>query len=368
MKQINIIILSAIVFFCFFSACTKIQDGFLSPYIVYPVKEFSFVRGRVTTSTVLNFDGSAAPLNVQAVHYYDSTGKTVDNIFFKKYLVGIWTEVYNPLTDKDYASISAKRSVDSLPPIYINPSNGQIATNSGSINLPLGWYTIDMQVTNSAGTSLLKNAVKITISDGKAIELDPETGAFSNSLLRAGSGSGAGALGGANNGVFFNGQNNPYDQYTLTRIADTPNIFILKVTDRDGVPFSPKSGEIMKRPGSGLNPNPPFLQNLQDYAPDTYVATDTAMSIRFPLVPFPLASLGNGFNMYYVIKSNFVSIDSTSAWSSNTAGNFYKGITDSHYKGVYTNGRFDYSIRVPMRIFVPGKYMLSVKVLNSTHK
>ena len=91
--------------------------------------------------------------------------------------------------------------------------------------------------------------------------------------------------------------------------------------DKNGVPFNPKTGEFTKRPNSGLNPNPPFLQNLQDYAPDTYVTTDTAISIKYPLVPFPIVTLGNGFNMYYRIPSQFVHIDSTSTWSANTGGN-----------------------------------------------
>ena len=113
--------------------------------------------------------------------------------------------------------------------------------------------------------------------------------------------------------------------------------------------------------------NPPFLQNLQDYAPDAYIATDTSISIRFPLVPFPIISLGNGFNMYYRIPTQYVHIDSTSAWASNNGG-YYQGTTDSHYKGVYTNGLYDYSIRVPLRIWVPGAYEMSIKILNATHQ
>lgn len=43
----------------------------------------------------------------------------------------------------------------------------------------------------------------------------------------------------------------------------------MKIMDKIGVAFNPKRGEIIKRPQTGINPNPPFLQNLQDYAPDT---------------------------------------------------------------------------------------------------
>jgi hypothetical protein len=187
-------------------------------------------------------------------------------------------------------------------------------------------------------------------------------------LLRAGTASSPGAAAGSNNGVLFGGNNNPFVEYTITRFADTPNVFIYKLMDKNGVVFNPKAGEIAKRPNAGLNPNPPFLQNLQDYAPDTYSATDTAMVLKYPLVPFPIASLGNGYNMYYCIPSQYVKIDSTTSWASNTAGNFYKGTADSRYKGVYKLDRFDYAYRTPMRIQVPGAYLLQVKLLNATHR
>jgi hypothetical protein len=72
--------------------------------------------------------------------------------------------------------------------------------------------------------------------------------------------------------------------------------------------------------------------------------------------------------MYYEINASAVTIDSTSAWSGNTAGIFYQGTSDSHYRGTYATGKYDYTIRVPMRIQVPGSYQLTVKILNTTHR
>ena len=361
-------IFSAIVFTVFLPACTKYQDGFLSPYVQYAVNEFSIVRGRVSTSYSLITDGSNIPMHVEWTHIYDSTGKIVDDMFLKKYPVEIWTAAYDPNTDKDFASITAKRGVDSLPPIVVNASNGTISSNSASLNLPLGTYTMDLQVTNSAGTEELKNIMKINIVDGKPLETTPEVGNFSLSLLKAGTASGVGALGGSNNGTLFNGVNNPFVDFSVTRLADAPNLLTIKVTDASGTPFNPKAGEIAKRPNSGLNPNPPFLQNLQDYAPDTFTASDTAMSLKFPLVPFPITSLGNGFNMYYRIPTRYVQIDSTSGWTSNQEGNFYQGKFDSHFLGTYVNDQFDYAVRIPLRIQVPGMYQININLLNATHR
>lgn len=367
-KIILATIIAGTIFMGAFTSCTKIQNGFISPYIQYAVNEFSFVRGRVASSYSLIPDGSNIPLHVKWTHIYDSTGKIVDDIFRKKYLVGIWTAAYNPLTDKDYASIFAKRATDSLPPIVVNEANGTISSNSGSFNLPLGTYTMDLEVSNSAGTQELKSIMKLRITDGAAVEISPQTGNFSLGLLVANTAGGPGAAGGSNNGLAFNGPNNPFVVYKVTRLADTPNVFIIKITDRNGVPFNPAAGEIAKRPNGGLNPMPPFLQNLEDYAPDTYVATSTALTIKYPLTPFPIVSLGNGFNMYYRIPTRFVAIDSTSAWSSNPSGNFYKGTADSHYLGVYTLNKYDFSLRIPLRIQVPGSYELDIKFLHITHR
>jgi len=372
MKQFKKIIAAAVLLLIISSvvlvSCTKYGDGFLSPTVQYAVNEFTITRGRVATSYSLITDGSSVPMHVKWVHIYNDAGNIVDTLFSKKYVVPIWTAAYNPVTDVTYATIMAKRSVAQMTPITVNESNGTIEANSATIFLPVGGYTMDLEVSNAAGTQIMPKIMKVIINDGIALETSPEQGAFSTSLLIAGSASGAGALGGANGGTLFNGVNNPYISYSVTRYADTPNIFVLKVADKNGVLYNPKLGEIAKRPNTGLNPNPPFLQNLQDYAPDTFTATDTEISLKYPLVPFPIASLGNGFNMYYRIPTAFTAIDSTTAWTSNTAGNFYKGTTDTHYKGVYTAGRFDYSLRIPMRIQVPGAYLMSIKILNNTHK
>ena len=364
MKTFKKIILAAILagtlLTTAFTSCTKIQNGFISPYIQYAVNEFSFVRGRIAKSYSLIPDGSTNPIHVKWTHIYDSTGNIVDDIFRKKYRVEVWTSAYDPLNDITYASIFAKRGIDSLPPIVVNEANGTITTNSGSFNLPLGSYTMDLEVSNSAGTQELKNILKINILDGKGLETAPEIGTFRNQLAIAGAA--APVLN------IFNLDNNPFCDYTVTKFADTPNILILKVMDRNGVPFSPLKGEITKRPDVGLNPKPPFLQNLQDFSPDTYIATDTAMIARYPLTPFPIAELANGFYEYYNILSTHISIDSTSNWSSNTPGIFYKGPADPHYLGVYANGRYNYYLRIPLRIQVPGAYEVAVKVLNLTYR
>lgn len=351
-----------------FSGCTKVEKGFLSPTQQYAVNQFTIIRGRVSTSYSLINDGSSVPMKIKWTHIYDSTGKIVDDMFSKKYPVGIWTASYNPEKDKTFGDITAKRTIAELEPILVNEANGTIVSNEATLNIPLGRYTMDLEVSNVAGTLTLKKIMQLNIVDGIALAMDPDPGAFSLGLLKAGTAGGPGAAAGGNNGLQYNGANNPFVQYTITRFADTPNVVIFKIMDKNGVVFNPKAGEIAKRPNGGLNPNPPFLQNLQDYAPDTFNATDTSLNLKFPLVPFPINSLGNGFNMYYRIPTKFVTIDSTTAWSGNTINNYYKGASDPHYLGVYTNDLYDFSLRIPLRIFVPGSYFVSIKFLGIKHR
>jgi len=364
MKKKNIFNLSFYLLlfsiFCLAISCTKVDKGYLSPTMAFSVSQFTVVMGRAASSYSLVSDGSTIPLTIKLLHVYDANGTIVDDIFNKTYPVSIWTAAYDPTTDNTYAKIMAKRTVVQMTPITINETSGTVQATPATVYLALGSYTIDIQVTNVVGTQVLKKIMTINLVDGKTIETTPETGSYSLSRLFANTATGAGTL--------FGGNNNPFVVETITRVADTPNALVIKVMDKNGVAFSPKKNEIMKRPNSGLNPIPPFLQNLQDYAPDTYVTTDTDMSINFPLVPFPIVSLGNGFNMYYRIPTAFAHIDSTSAWSANAAGTFYTGTGDTHFKGYYKDNLYDYAFRIPLRVQVPGSYLITLKLLNVMHR
>jgi hypothetical protein len=351
---------SLLICFLVFLGCKKYDSAFLSPTLSYALSEFTITKGRTTQSFSMVLDGSTLPVKVKWLHIYDATGKNVDSIFSKKYPTPVWITAYDPTVDKTFAQIMAKRGVADIEPINILEANGSVIATPATVYIPAGVYSVDIQVSNKAGTRTFNKMITLNIKDGKTVETTPETGSYSLGTLLANTPTGG--------PVHFNGNNNPFVIETITRFADTPNIMIVKVQDKDGVLFNPKNNEIMKRPNSGLNPNPPFLQNLQDYAPDTFTATDTALVLRYPLVPFPIATLGNGFNMYYRMPTQFVTIDSTTAWTSNVAGNYYLGVTDSRYKGVYTDGRYDYSIRIPMRIQVPGAYILNIKLLNVKRK
>ncbi|MGN6402871.1 MAG: hypothetical protein ACTHMD_20610, partial [Flavisolibacter sp.] len=89
--------------------CTKYEKGFLSPYFQYPISEYTIAKGRAFTSDAITPDGSSIPFKAEIVHVYDATGNIVDDVFFKKYPVSVWTAAYNSGTDTTAALIAAKR-------------------------------------------------------------------------------------------------------------------------------------------------------------------------------------------------------------------------------------------------------------------
>ena len=113
--------------------------------------------------------------------------------------------------------------------------------------------------------------------------------------------------------------------------------------DKNGVPFNPTANEIIRRPYPGLNPPQPYLQTLQDYA-SSYSATNSTMNFVYGLTPFPFVSLGNGFNYYYRIPTQFFHLDGEpdGMWSSNPRLNF--------------------------QIFVPGTYEVVFQFTDVTHR
>lgn len=370
MKRNKLIVLLLLLFITAVAvySCTKVGNGFISPTMQYNTKLVSIPKGQIVKSTAIVPDGSDIPLNVRWTHIYDSTGKIVDDIFNKTYPIDVWSSAYNPATDTTFSLIMAKRVTSQITPVIVIPESGIIQSTSASIYIPAGRYTMDIEVTNAAGTLELKKAMTLNFYDGPTLMMDDGGYTFSFGRLIANTATGAANTG---NVGFYAGLNSPYVIKTVTKISDQGNQVIVKITDRNGVVFNPRLGEIAKRPRAGVNPVPPYLGNLQDYTKDTYVANDTAMTFKYPLTPFPIAPFdGNGYNMYYRIPAAFVTIDSATTFTPGQIGPgiYYKGTADPHYLGTFKNDLYDFSVRIPFRIFVPGSYYINLKLLPVVHR
>lgn len=326
MKKIIYFVILTLSGVCLAISCKKLENGFLSKLIHYSQDPMYIPKGRVFVSLPILPDGSTLPMHIELLHIYDTkTGNIVDDIFSKKYPVTTWTAAYNSKTDTTLALIQAKQKIVEMPAFSINDASGQLQSNSGALNLPGGDYVFDLKISNINGSNIYPKV-------GHFVLVDTTT---------------------------FDNYNTQYDRLykvgdesvtklaqkptvTITRTADAPNVVIFKILDKNGVPFNPQANEIVRRPNPGVNPNPLFLQTLQDYSAG-YTLTSSTMNFQFGVIPFPLFSLGNGFNYYYRIPTQFFHLDGEpdGMWSLNPRSSF--------------------------RIFVPGTYEVTFQFTDVTH-
>lgn len=331
MKSIYTVI--AFVVFIGMTGCKKLPDGFLSDSVRYEENPIIIQKGRVKVSSALNLDGSAKPVSVKLLHIYEkATGKNVDDIFSKKYTLKTWTALYDPKTDTTLELIRAKQADAEITPIVINNISGQVEANFTTVNIPSGNYVFDLEIANGAGRKVYEKIGEIELKDAKPYEAHPEIGTPYTRMIKVGNEAQGTSL--------FT------PLVSIQRTADAPDKVIVKMTDKNGVPFNPKSGEIIRRPNTGNNPVPPFLQTLQDYSLKTELFDDR-MEFTYGVVPFPLNSLGNGFNIYYRIPSQYLSHDD---------------------QVKFPDGQFSANPRFVFRSYVPGTYVITFKMTDVTHK
>jgi len=311
------------------SACKKNTVGFLSPYIHYEVDPILIPKGRNFLSAGLNGDGTSQPYTCKVLHFYNkATGQNVDTMFAHTYPVPIWTALYNPKTDTTIALINAKRSTVHVPAIAISPESGQITANFGALNIPGGEYQFDLQITNTAGTKIYPKIGDFILKDTTTFDAVPAIGATSETRILVG-----------NESISKVGKP---PHLMIMRVADTPNIITVKYADKNGVFWNPKNGEVVNRPAAGLNPNPPFLQSLRTFTHSFYY-TPTSSVFAFPFTPFPLNQGPQAYNIYQRIPTQFV-------------------INDG-----FPNGMYSLNLRFPIRIYVPGSYLVIEQSLDATH-
>ena len=190
-----------------------------------------------------------------------------------------------------------------------------------------GDYEFDLEITNGAGTKLYPKIGQLQIIDAPPFEANPELGTPYVRMIQVG-----------NESV---GTSLLTPIVTVDRTADEPNKIIVKIVDKNEVPFNPLAGEIIRRPNTGNNPVPPFLQTLQDYSLKTDLFDDR-MEFTYGVLPFPLQSLGNGFNIYYRIPTQYFSHDD---------------------QVKFPDGQFSANPRFVFRAYVPGTYTITFKAV-----
>ncbi|MEI5985028.1 MULTISPECIES: DUF5007 domain-containing protein [Sphingobacterium] len=305
-------------------ACKKIPDGNLSNIIRYEVQPSTIQQGRAYVSTAINPEGSTKPLNIKLVNVYNrETGENVTPLFEKTYAHKVWKALYDPKKDTTLEQINAKRIDTMIHPIVINPVSGQIEANYTTVNLPLGKYKFDLEISNPTGTKFYKDIGSFDLVEAPLFEIPAVR---STVAMKVGA---EGTTKVITSGV---------EHIRVTRTSETGDKVIVKIVDKNGNAFNPSKGEIARRPNSGNTPG--FLQTMQDYAISTQLFDDR-MEFAFGVVPFPLNSLGNGFNYYYRIPAQYVKYDDSLGLPYNTYS---------------CNARFSF------RTYAPGTYLIEVIV------
>ncbi|NML21987.1 DUF5007 domain-containing protein [Pseudoflavitalea sp. G-6-1-2] len=307
-----------------FIACKKVPVGYISSQVRYVSDTIRVPKGTNFSTDARGFevDGSSYPISVKLLEVRDlATGKPV-SFFTDKHDVTVFTALFDPNTDTTVELLNKKRKTESLAPVKMIEKSGQLMFNTGTIDIPNGNYTFDIQLNNGSGQRIFKDISTIQIQDIPfKVENSGGTAWFQdNSTI-------SGDIGVPT--ITFKKLNN--DGYQVR----------LKITDKTGTPFNPKAGELIKRGDR------PTFETYAKFHPVQY--TDTTMVCDFELTPFPMLEFpGYGYLMYYRIPSKFVTID--------------PGITTTPASIYSVNPRF------AIRVLQTGTYEVTVKIPYVTRK
>lgn len=308
--------------------CKKIEEGFLSDTIRYKSQDIFCQRGLpMVQSDAINLDGSTPPVTFRMLNLRDSSGKAAPAAFTTKYDVLMFKPgmSFDIKTDSTVELLNKKRETKNVTPMEFSTVSGQLTFNKASVNLPVGVYTFDLEAKNVRGVKVYNNFGRINIVDPTQDDMfqleDNVDNAFSD-------------ITGTSTGV-------KPPKVLFKKVSNDGARIILKVTDKNGVPFNPKAGEIIKRGDR------PTFENYARFHP--VVTTDTAMICDFEVAPFPLAnyidaSTNWGHLIYYRIPSKFVAID---------------GMAVGQFSA---NPRFAFSIKLE------GTYMVEFRLPDAVHR
>lgn len=322
-KIITLLLVTIIVI----AGCKKIQEGFLSDTMRYIDKNVYCLRGMpLVQSQPINIDGSTPPITFEMLNLrYESDGKPAPKEFTEKYDVLMFKPgmTFDINTDTTVAELDKKREWKKVPPMEFNAVSGQISFNRGSANIPQGKFTFDLKATNVNGTKVFPAFGVINIVDPLPEDIFVQEDNVANAFHDV-----TGAV---------TPQKNP--KLTFTKVSNDGARIILKLTDKNGKPFNPKAGEIIRRGDR------PTFENYARFNP--VVFTDTAMICDFEVAPFPLAKYVTpttdwGHLIYYRIPSQFVNID---------------GFTPGLYS---VNPRFAFSLKME------GTYIIELRFTDAT--
>ncbi|WP_092543678.1 hypothetical protein [Zunongwangia mangrovi] len=274
--------LTVIVFIALYSCQEEgITDGYLSNDIRYETNPFVVRQGEIRSSPPLSVYGSTAPVEVELLDIRRVGSEETAEAWLQDYPTPIWVGAMDPEVDTTLAAIlENKIETRDLPVFRIEEIGGRIMISSQTWNVEPGEYTIDVRVSNSAGSRVVEDATTIIVEQGQDYRLG-----FQES--------------------FFTSVNQPQGwiwrplEVEVNFDPSGSNKIILKWMDKNGDFFNPSEGEVINGWTEG------WRHYFQENTPWGYELTDEAMIFEFPYPPFP--SNPQAWVYSYRIPSQFIS-------------------------------------------------------------
>ncbi len=197
-----------------FTACEKIEDGYMSENVYYTENPFVVEQGSTTYSHAMELDLSTTPVYVDLLDIRNVENGETEEKWYDNSLIPTWTGV-PAVTDTTIDMLKAKYEDAEYPIFNVNHIGGRLEFSMGTKDVPLGEYEIDVVVENTREIRYIYNACNIQLVepttfvtgaiDGNADETgDGGTNNASNFILLSSSGGSAGGSYGA-----------PYMYYTF---------------------------------------------------------------------------------------------------------------------------------------------------------
>lgn len=292
-------------------ACDKPDVGFFS-YGGIRMQEdtLDVIRGIYQYSNIPMTDGSSRPLHFRLVgaHKYD-TGEEVPGFTDGLYDLLMWKEAFNATLDTTMEQVNRKTYVDQVAPVMITENSGIVYFNSTTSKFPVGKYGIDVEVSNTKGSEVIKNYCILNL---KSV---PYTlGAYFRDRVR-----------GAVKDETFKDieyissyseddleliRKNKHPRRKIVRVGES-DILELEMIIRDskGTCISPKAFKAVW--------SKTFYRNTYEVnslaiggSSERYTYTDTSAIYRFPSVPYPSYSVEySGTTSVAYVPMTFYSLD-----------------------------------------------------------
>ena len=339
MKKRNKIIVTTLVLSLMIWSCSKVEIGYLSDYIKYENPILYVQSGTDVSTGKLLPDGSTKPLMVEMLEIRNKeTGEIAEDLLISRPIVN-WAEAYNYETDSTLAQIEEKLTYVDAPAFVFNNVNGEIRWNANTQYAEAEQYEFDLKVSNVRGENVYPNIgqveitpfVPVTFVNKTRIQvrsLDPVKTIYS--VIE-------------DLDLLYDGTS---EINTVTKISDesSPGITVrLKVVDKNGTPFNPKTGEVLPN-WSGSN-----LPSYEQSSVNTEL-TDEAFIYHFPVTPFPYYTWYNKNPlMYYHLPEGSL------------------GNLDDNEDYDPINGRYWLNFRTNLRINAPGTWEILIRFPTVTH-